>query len=199
VLGATIMADLRAPIDSRGGTGPAYWAKVFLKAAITPAIHCIVLYRISSVLYRNPLTRPFAFVLRSMSIVWGGTEIHPAAKIGPGLFINHSQMVLIGEGVTLGSHVRLSHGVSIGGDPGRGAPESAAGWPVIGDGVTVGLHAIVMGPVTVGEHSVISAQALVVRDVPAHAVVAGSPARVVKMLDESLPKYGEAYQKRTTT
>jgi acetyltransferase-like isoleucine patch superfamily enzyme len=70
---------------------------------------------------------------------------------------------------------------------------------VIGDGVSIGLHAIVMGPVTVGEHSVISAQALVVRDVPAHAVVAGSPARVVKMLDESLPKYGEAYQKRTRT
>ena len=197
MLGATIMADLRAPIDSRGGTGPAYWAKVFAKAAITPAIHCLVLYRVSSVLYRNRLTRPLSFVLRSMSIVWGGTEIHPAAKIGPGLFINHSQMVLIGEGVTIGSHVRISHGVSIGGDVGRGAPEAAAGWPVIGDGVTVGLHAIVMGPVTVGEHSVISAQALVVRDVPAHAVVAGSPARVVKMLDESLPKYGEAYQKRT--
>jgi serine O-acetyltransferase len=199
VLGSTIMADLRAPIDPRSASGPWYWVKVFGRAAITPATHCIVMYRLSSVLYRNPLTRPLAFLLRTMSIVWGGTEIHPAARIGPGLFLNHSQMVLIGEGVTMGSHVRLSHGVSIGGDVGRGAPESAAGWPVIGDGVSVGLHAIVMGPVTVGEHSVISAQALVVRDVPAHAVVAGSPARVVKMLDESLPKYGEAYQKRTRT
>lgn len=197
MLGATIMADLRAPIDPRNRSGLRYWLQVFGRAALTPATHCIVMYRLSSVLYQNRLTRPFAFLLRSLSIVWGGTEIHPAAKIGPGLFLNHSQMVLIGEGVTMGSHVRLSHGVSIGGDVGRGAPEAAAGWPVIGDGVTVGLHAIVMGPVTVGEHSVISAQALVVRDVPAHAVVAGSPARVVKMLDESLPKYGEAYQKRT--
>lgn len=193
----TILTDVKTHIDPRYSTGLVFWLKVFAKAAITPAIHCVVLYRISAVLYQNPLTRPFSFVLRSISTVWGGTEIHPAAKIGPGLFLNHSQMVLIGEGVTIGSHVRLSHGVSIGGDVGRGAPEAAAGWPVIGDGVTVGLHAIVMGPVTVGDHSVISAQSLVVRDVPAHGVVAGSPARLVKMLDESLPKYGEAYQKRT--
>jgi len=192
VLGETIMADLRAAVDSRRGSGVRYWVRVFGRAAITPATHCIVLYRISAVLYRHPLTRPFAFLLRSMSVVWGGAEIHPAARIGPGLLLNHSQMVVIGEGVTIGKNVRISHGVSIGGDVGRGASEAAAGWPVIGDGVSIGLHAIVMGPLTVGEHSVISAQALVVRDVPPHTLVAGSPARPVKKLDESLPKIGEA-------
>lgn len=194
-----ILADLRSHIDGQRNTGLRYWVKLVGKALMTPAIHVVVLYRIGSMLYRNPLTRPFAFLLRSFSIVWGGTEIHPAAQIGPGLFINHSQMVLIGEGVRIGSNVRLSHGVSIGGDAGRGAPESMMGWPVIGDGVTVGLHAIVLGPVTVGDHSVISAQAMVVRDVPAHAVVAGSPARVVKMLDENLPKYGQADKKQDET
>jgi acetyltransferase-like isoleucine patch superfamily enzyme len=61
--------------------------------------------------------------------------------------------------------------------------------------VSVGLHAIVLGPITVGDHAVISAQAMVVRDVPAHGVVAGSPARLVKMLDEDLPKYGD-YDRR---
>jgi serine O-acetyltransferase len=185
------MSDLRAAVDPRFGTGVRYWVRVFGRAMITPATHCIVLYRISAVLYRNPLLRPLAFLLRSVSVVWGGAEIHPAARIGPGLLINHSQMVVIGEGVTIGSNVRISHGVSIGGDVGRGASEAAAGWPVIEDGVSIGLHAIVMGPLTVGEHAVISAQALVVRDVPAHALVAGAPARVVKKLDPSLPKIGE--------
>jgi serine O-acetyltransferase len=192
VLGETIMADLRAAVDSRRGTGLRYWVRVFGRAAITPATHCIVMYRISAALYRNPLTRPFAFLLRGMSVVWGGAEIHPAAKIGPGLLLNHSQMVVIGEGVTIGRNVRISHGVSIGGDVGRGASEAAAGWPVIGDGVSIGLHAIVMGPLTVGDHAVISAQALVVRDVAPHTLVAGSPARIVKKLDESLPKIGES-------
>jgi serine O-acetyltransferase len=192
VLGETIMADLRAAVDSRRGSGLRYWVRVFGRAALSPATHCIVLYRISAVLYGHRLTRPFAFLLRSMSVVWGGTEIHPAARIGPGLLLNHSQMVVIGEGVTIGKNVRISHGVSIGGDVGRGASDAAAGWPVIGDGVSIGLHAIVMGPLTVGEHAVISAQALVVRDVPPHTLVAGSPARVVKRLDESLPKIGEA-------
>jgi serine O-acetyltransferase len=186
----TILADLKAHVDPRQ-RAPVFWAKVVGKLLMAPAAQVVVLYRISHALYQNVLTRPFAFLLRSVAIVWGGTEIHPAAQIGPGLCLNHSQMVLIGEGVVIGSHARISHGVSIGGDPGRGTNQALAGWPVLGDGVTVGLHAIVLGPVTVGDHSVISAQSMVVRDVPAHGVVAGSPARLVKMLDEDLPKYGE--------
>lgn len=187
---ATILADLKAHVDPRQ-SAPVFWAKVVGKLVLDPAAQVVVLYRISHVLHRRLVTRPFAFLLRSMALVWGGTEIHPAAQIGPGFCMTHSQMVVIGEGVRIGSHVRISHGVSIGGDPGRGANEALAGWPVLGDGVSVGLHAIVLGPVTVGDHAVISAQALVVRDVPAHGVVAGSPARLVKMLDEDLPKYGD--------
>lgn len=186
----TILADLKAQVDPRQ-SAPVFWAKVVGKLLIDPAAQVVVLYRLSHALYQHLLTRPFAFLLRTMAIVWGGTEIHPAAEIGPGFCITHSQMVLIGQGVRIGSHVRISHGVSIGGDPGRGASETLAGWPVIGDGVSIGLHAIVLGPVHVGDHAVISAQSMVVRDVPAHGVVAGSPARLVKMLDEDLPKYGE--------
>jgi serine O-acetyltransferase len=192
---ATILADLKAHVDPRQ-SGPVFWAKVLGKLLLDPAAQVVVLYRISHVLHRPLVTRPFAFLLRSAALVWGGTEIHPAARIGPGFCLTHSQMVVIGEGVTIGAHVRMSHGVSIGGDPGRGATEALAGWPVLGDGVSVGLHAIILGPVTVGDHAVISAQSMVVRDVPAHGVVAGSPARLVKMLDEDLPKYGDHDRKR---
>lgn len=72
--------------------------------------------------------------------------------------------------------------MSIGGDTGRHGPES--GWPVIGNDVTISLDAIVLGPVTIGDRAVVSAQALVVRDVPADGVVAGSPARLVKMRED---------------
>lgn len=186
----TILADLKAHVDPRQ-PAPVFWAKVVGKLLLDPAAQVVVLYRFSHVLYQHLLTRPFAFLLRTMAVVWGGTEIHPAAEIGPGFCITHSNGVVIGQHVRIGSHVRISHGVSMGGDPGRGAPAELHGWPVIGDGVTVGLHAIIMGPLTVGDHAVIGAQSLVVKNVPAHGVAVGSPARVVKKLDENLPKYGE--------
>ena len=181
----TILADLASHIDARHNSGLKFWLKALGKFAFAPAIQVVVVYRISHALYQNPLTRPLAFVLRSFSIVWAGTEIHPAAKIGPGLCLVHSQKVLIGEGVTIGSHCRISHGVSIGGDTGRGGPAELAGWPVLGDGVTLALDSIVLGPITIGDGAFIAAQSFVVRDVPPKAVVAGSPARVVRILDDS--------------
>lgn len=180
----TILADMTSHIDSSKRTGLDYWARVIGKLLFTPAVQVVVVYRISALLYRNPLTRPLAFILRSFTIVWGGTEIHPAAVIGPGFCLVHSQKVLIGEGVRIGRDVRISHGVSIGGDPGRGGPSTYAGWPTLGDGVTIALDAIVLGPVTIGDGAFVSAQSFVVKDVPPRGVVAGSPARLVRRLDD---------------
>lgn len=187
----TILADMASHIDARHNSGLKFWVKATGKLLFAPAVQVVVLYRLSHRLYQNPVTRPLAFVLRTVSIVWGGTEIHPAATIGPGLCVVHSQKVLIGEGVTIGRDCRISHGVSIGGDSGRGGPAELAGWPVLGDGVTVALDSIVLGPITVGDGAFIAAQAMVVRDVPSKAVVAGSPARVVRMLDNSDTVLGE--------
>ncbi len=181
----TITADLASHIDARHNTGLKFWIKALGKLAFAPAVQVVLIYRISHVLYQNPLTRPLAFVLRSFSIVWAGTEIHPAAEIGPGLCLVHSQKVLVGAGVKIGRDCRISHGVSVGGDTGRGGPADLAGWPVLGDGVTIALDAIVLGPITVGNGAFIAAQSFVVRDVPDKAVVAGSPARVVRILDDS--------------
>jgi serine O-acetyltransferase len=186
VLLRTMLADITSHIDSSRHSGLRYWARVFGKLLFTPAVQVVVVYRISALLYRNPLTRPLAFILRSFTIVWGGTEIHPAAVIGPGLCLVHSQKVLIGEGVRIGRDVRISHGVSIGGDPGRGGPSTHAGWPTIGDGVTIALDSIILGPLTVGDGAFISAQSFVVKDVPPYGVVAGSPARLVRRLDPPL-------------
>lgn len=178
----TIVVDVRSNVDPSRRAGLDYWARVFGKLLFAPAVQVVVIFRISAALYRFKLTRPFAFILRSFTIVWGGTEIHPGAVIGPGLSLVHSQKILIGEGVRIGRDARISHGVSIGGDTGRGA-SGLTGWPVLGDGVTIALDSIVLGPVTIGDGAVICAQSFVVRDVPAHAMVAGSPARVVRLID----------------
>lgn len=179
----TVLADMESHVDSKQ-SGPVYWAKVIGKALFAPAVHVVLLYRLSHLLYGNVVTRPLAYILRSVAIVWGGTEIHPAAQIGPGFCLVHSQKVLIAGGVTIGANARVSHGVSIGGDTGRNGNVDLAGWPVIGDDVTIGLDAIVLGPVTIGDGAVVGAQSMVVRDVPPRAVVMGSPARVVRMLDQ---------------
>lgn len=181
-----VLADLRVHVDPRQPRLP-YWVKVIGKALATPAVHVVIMYRISHALYQHRLTRPFSFLLRSAAIVWGGTEIHPAAQIGPGLCLVHSQKILIAEGVKIGRNARISHGVSIGGDTGRGGPSSLSGWPVIGDNVTIALDSIVLGPLTIGDEAFIGAQSFVVKDVPARCVAMGSPARVVrKLTDEEL-------------
>lgn len=184
----TIAADLRSNADPARRTGLNYWSRVIGKLLFAPTVQVVVLYRIGSALYRWPVTRPISYILRSFSIVWGGTEIHPSAKIGPGFCLVHSQKILIASGVTIGKDVRISHGVSIGGDIGRGLETQATGAPVIGDHVTIALDSIVLGPVTIGDHAVIAAQSLVVRDVPAHTLAAGSPARVVRRLDTAPPE-----------
>lgn len=180
----TIMADLKSNVSEERPPF-SFWARVIGKLLFAPAVHVVVLYRFSSWLYRFVPTRPLAYVLRSVGIVWGGTEIHPAAQIGPGFCLVHSQKILIAKGVRIGRNARISHGVSIGGDTGRGSSASMRGWPVIGDNVTIALDAIVLGPVTVGDGAFIAAQAFVVKDVPPRTVVAGSPARVVRRLSDS--------------
>lgn len=180
----TILADMRSHVSVHY-TGLFYWSAVFGKTLLNPAIHVTILYRIGSTLYRVPPLRPLSFLLRSISVVWGGTEIHPGARIGPGLCLVHSMKIVIGPGVIIGSNARISHGVSIGAVTGPTAGER--GLPVVGDNVTVALDAVIMGPLTVGDGAVVSVGSLVVRDVPAYAVVAGSPARTVRKLDEPAP------------
>ena len=177
---ATMRADLGSHVSTADGTGVSYCARVGAKALVSPAVHVVVLYRLSHVLAQFLPTRPLAFILRGLTVVWGGTEIHPDAQIGSGLRLLHSQKVIIGGGVTIGSDARIHQGVTLAGDPGRGSTNAVFGWPVLGDRVTVGADAIVMGPVHVGDGAVIGAKSLVIHDVPAGATVVGSPARVIR-------------------
>ena len=106
-----------------------------------------------------------------------GVEIHPGATIGRRFFIDHGMGVVIGETAEIGDDVMLYHGVTLGG---RSASRGKR-HPTIGNSVTIGAGATVLGAVTIGDESVIGARAVVVRDAPARSVLVGIPATIVSL------------------
>lgn len=172
-----IVADLRAAVDRSRIPGAMYWIKVIGKFLITPQVQVVVLYRLGSALARTPL-RPLAFVLRSISMVLGSADIHPDARIGPGLALVHSSGVTIGADVRIGRDCRIAQGVALG-EPGRGS-KTNWGFPTLGDKVTLGANAVVLGHHHIGTGTVVGANSVVLSDVPDYAVVVGAPARVVR-------------------
>jgi serine O-acetyltransferase len=101
-----------------------------------------------------------------------GVEIHPGARIGRRLFIDHGMGVVIGATAEVGDDVLMYHGVTLGGK----SLVHGKRHPTVGDGVTIGAGAKLLGPITVGAGSVIGANAVVVKDAPAGSVLTGIPA-----------------------
>ncbi|MDD7649995.1 serine O-acetyltransferase EpsC [Cloacibacillus porcorum] len=109
---------------------------------------------------------------------WTGIEIHPAAQIGEGFFIDHGAGVVIGETAVVGKNVTLYQGVTLGG---TGNEKSHKRHPTLGDNVFVGSGAKILGPITVGSNSRIGANSAVLKNVPENATVTGMRARIVKV------------------
>ena len=105
-----------------------------------------------------------------------GIDIHPGARIGEGLFIDHGAGVVIGETAVLGKNVTLYQGVTLGGT----GKDTGKRHPTLGDGVVVGAGAKVLGPITLGDHVKVGAGAVVLKDVPAQCTVVGNPGRIVR-------------------
>ena len=113
-----------------------------------------------------------------------GIEIHPAAQIGKGLFIDHGHGVVIGETSIIGDNVTLYQGVTLGGT----GKEQGKRHPTLEDNVMVSAGAKVLGSFTIGENSKIGAGSVVLKEVPPNCTVVGVPGRVVKMNDEKIPR-----------
>ena len=106
-----------------------------------------------------------------------GVEIHPAARIGRGLFIDHGSGVVIGETAEVGDHVTIYQGVTLGGTGfARGKRH-----PTLGDQVIVGAGAALLGPIVIGERSKIGANSVVIHDVPPNSTVVGNPGHPVRV------------------
>jgi serine O-acetyltransferase len=112
-----------------------------------------------------------------MSRATTGIEIHPAARIGEGLFIDHGMGVVIGETAEIGRDVTLYQGVTLGGT----GFATGKRHPTVEDNVTIGSGAKLLGPITVGHGSKVGANSVVVTDVPPLATVVGNPGHVVRV------------------
>ena len=121
-------------------------------------------------------------------------EIHPGAKIGKNLFIDHGNGVVIGESSEIGDDVTLYHGVTLGGiSPSENSDEqrNIKRHPTLKDNVIVGSGAHILGPITVGKCARIGANTVVLRNVPAHATMVGNPAKNISTnTDTSFKPYG---------
>ncbi|WP_196592708.1 serine O-acetyltransferase [Pectinatus sottacetonis] len=146
-------------------------------------LHAIWLYRIAHWFYQHKfilLPRLISNFARFLT----GIEIHPGAKIGPGLFIDHGTGIVIGETAELGCNVTLYQGVTLGGT----GKEKGKRHPTIGNNVVVSSGAKILGSFSVGNHAKIGAGSVVLKEVPAYATVVGIPGRVVLMKGKRINK-----------
>lgn len=176
-----MLAALRDEIQSIMQRDPAAFhpAQVIL---FYPGFHAVMIHRIAYRLWQADF-RFLAFGLAQFARWMTGIEIHPAAKIGPRLFIDHGMGVVIGETAEIGADVMMYHGVTLGGV----SLEKVKRHPTLEDGVVVGSGAKLLGPITVGKNAQVGANAVVTKDVPAETVVVGVPARPIREEPEIRP------------
>ncbi len=174
--------SLRDEIDGMMARDPAARSR-FEVVLCYPGFQALLFYRVSSWLWRRRLWLAGRFVSH-LGRVLTGIEIHPGARIGKRLFIDHGMGVVIGETSEIADDVTLYHGVTLGGVSPSEDSESQRNTkrhPTLERGVIVGSGAQVLGPLTVHECARIGANAVVTKDVPAHATLVGIPAKQVQL------------------
>lgn len=151
-------------------------AKSFLEIVLLyQGLHALASYRVAHFLYGMH----FFFIARlisQLSRFLTGIEIHPGAKIGKSLFIDHGMGVVIGETAIIGDNVLLYQGVTLGG---TGIIKGRR-HPTIGNNVVIGAGAKILGNISIGDNAYIGANAVVIKDVPANSTVVGVPGRITK-------------------
>ena len=169
-------------------------AKSILSIILTyPGVKAVFFHHMSNFFYKAGFDL-IARIISQTIRFFTGIEIHPGAKIGKNLFIDHGMGVVIGETSEIGDNVTIYHNVTLGGsspsiDSERQRHEKRH--PTIGNDVVVGSGAQIIGPIKVGNNSRIAANAVVVKDVPENATMVGIPARAVKLENKgSFRPYG---------
>jgi serine O-acetyltransferase len=169
----TLLSTLREDLSNARLHDPA--ARGDLENALVySGLHAIWSYRLAHRMWSVPALRGAARMLSQLTRFLTGIEIHPGAEIGRRFFIDHGMGVVIGETTEIGDDVMLYHGVTLGG---RSLLHGKR-HPTLGNRVTVGAGAKILGPVTIGDDSAVGANAVVTHDVPAEAIATGIPAVV---------------------
>lgn len=152
-------------------------------AVVYSGLHAIWSHRLAHKMWQKPAGKGPARILAQFTRFLTGIEIHPGASIGRRFFIDHGMGIVIGETAEIGDDVMLYHGVTLGGR----SLEKVKRHPTIGNGVTIGAGAKVLGPVTIGDRCQIGANAVVVKDSPADSVLTGIPAQPQGQAAASVP------------
>lgn len=146
-----------------------------IEVFLYPCFKVLIYYKIAHYLY-NKKQYFFARYLSEKAKRKTGIEIHPGAKIGKRLFIDHGIGVVIGETAIIGDDVTMFHGVTLGGT----GKEKGKRHPTIGNNVFIGSGAKLLGNITIGDNVKIGANAVVIKDVPSNSTVVGIPGRMIK-------------------
>jgi serine O-acetyltransferase len=172
-----IRAEVKRDVGAARDRDPAARGVGTLEILVTwPGVQALLAHRLAHVLCRAgvPLIpRMVAALARSLT----GIEIHPAARIGEGLFIDHGMGVVIGETAEIGADVTLYQGVTLGGT----GFATGKRHPTVQDNVTIGSGAKLLGPIVVGHGSKIGAGSVVIHDVPPNSTVVGNPGHPVRV------------------
>ncbi len=165
----TLIADLRAPVERDPAANG--WLDVVLSY---PGFHAVTAHRMIHRLWKWHVPLLPRFLAEGVHRIYG-IDIHPGATIGKGFFIDHGTGVVVGGTAIVGENVTLYQGVTLGGT----SLQRTKRHPTIGNNVTVGSGAAVLGDITIGDNVKIGANSVVVKDVPANSTVVGIPGRVV--------------------
>nr|KJB17519.1 hypothetical protein B456_003G003100 [Gossypium raimondii] len=173
----SIRLDVQAFIDRDPSCLSYSSALLYLKG-----YHSLQSYRVAHALWKQG-RNVLALALQSRISEVFGVDIHPAAKIGDGILLDHGTGVVIGETAVVGNRVSLMHGVTLGGT----GKETGDRHPKVGDLALLGACVTVLGNIKIGEGAMIAAGSLVLKHVPPHSMVAGTPAQVIGSIDEQDP------------
>ena len=172
-LAPRLFTQLREDVDCVFQRDPA--ARTRLEVLTTyPGVHALLFHRLAHGLWRRDwryAARLLSFLVRMFTQI----DIHPGARIGRRLFIDHGAGVVIGETAEIGNDVTLYHGVTLGGVSWNAGKRH----PTLENGVVVGAGAKILGPITIGRDVRVGANSVVIQDVPAGMTVVGIPGRVV--------------------
>ncbi len=157
-----------------------------------PGLHAIMMYRLAHFLWKKNFFTT-ARLISAFGRFITGVDIHPAARIGKNLFIDHATGVVIGETAEIGDDVTLYHGVTLGGT----STSQGKRHPTLGNRVIVGAGAKLLGPINIGDDARIGSNAVVLKDVPDSATAVGVPAQIVQHRKKAEKSF-EAYAAEKT-
>ena len=172
---AMFFKRLRADINAAKRNDPAARSKFEIWLTYS-GVHALSWHRTAAFFYKIKF-KLMARIISQIARFFTGIEIHPAAKIAPGVFIDHGSGVVIGETAEVGEGTVLYQGCTLGGTGKEGGKRH----PTIGKNCVISAGAKVLGNITVGDYAKVGAGAVVLKDVPPHATVVGVPARVVRI------------------